>query len=86
MSRWEHRDLGWDPFPDLSTALETEQLFTLEPGKLAGAMARRRPLHRLAVALHMVFLKTTGRPLNSVEIVLMLRLDRPGEAGTAWRR
>ena len=69
MGRWEHRYLGWDRFPDPSTMLEIEQLFTLEVGELACAMARRTPLHCLAVALHIVFLKTTGHLLNSVEIV-----------------
>ena len=69
MGRWEHRYLGWDRFPDPSTPIEIEQLFTLESDELACARARRTPLHRLAVALHIVFLKTTGRLLNSFEIV-----------------
>jgi hypothetical protein len=30
MGRWEHRHLGWDRFPDPSTPIEIEQLFTLE--------------------------------------------------------
>ena len=30
MGRWEHRYLGWDRFPDPSTPLEIEHLFTLE--------------------------------------------------------
>jgi hypothetical protein len=59
MGRWEHRYLGWDRFPDPSTPIEIEQLFTLESDELACAKARRTPLHRLAVALHIVFLKTT---------------------------
>src|SRR5215469_5519157 len=79
MGRWEHRYLGWDRFPDPSTPIEIEQLFTLESDELACAKARRTPLHRLAVALHIVFLKTTGRLLNSVEIVpvSVLELSRP---------
>jgi Domain of unknown function (DUF4158) len=64
MGRWEHRYLGWDRFPDPSTPIEIEQLFTLESDELACAKARRTPLHRLAVALHIVFLKTTGRLLQ----------------------
>ena len=78
MGRWEHRYLGWDRFPDPSTPLEIEQLFTLEPDELACAKARRTPLHRLAVALHIVFLKTTGRLLNSVEIVPVSVLEHLG--------
>jgi hypothetical protein len=30
MGRWEHRYLGRDRFPDPSTPIEIEQLFTLE--------------------------------------------------------
>jgi hypothetical protein len=68
---------GWDRFPDPSTPIEIEQLFTLESDELACARART-PLHRLAVALHIVFLKTTGRPLNSVEIVPVSVLEYLG--------
>jgi len=50
-------------------SFEIEQLFTLETDELACAKARRTPLHQLAVALHIIFLKATGRLLNSVEIV-----------------
>ena len=78
MGRWEHRYLGWDRFPDPSTPIEIEQLFTLESDELACAKARRTPLHRLAVALHIVFLKTTGRLLNSVEIVPVSVLEYLG--------
>lgn len=78
MGRWEHRYLGWDRFPDPSTPLEIEHLFTLEADELACAKARRTPSHRLAVALHIVFLKTTGRLLNSVEIVPVSVLEHLG--------
>src|SRR5215469_16454242 len=44
MGRWEHRYLGWDRFPDPSTPIEIEQLFTLESDELACARARRTPL------------------------------------------
>ena len=50
MGRWEHRYLGWDRFPDPSTPIEIEQLFTLESDERACAKARRTPLHRLAVS------------------------------------
>jgi hypothetical protein len=78
MGHWEHRYLGWYRFPDSSTPIEIEQLFTLESDELACAKARRTPLHRLAVALHIVFLKTTGRLLNSVEIVPVTLLEYLG--------
>src|SRR5215472_14004666 len=87
MGRWEHRYLGWERFPDPSTPIEIEQLFTLEADELACAKARRTPLHRLAVALHIVFLKTTGRLLNSVEIVPVSVLEYLGrQLGCTPRR
>ena len=69
MARFEHRYLGWDGFPDALSAVEIEQLFRLERPSLPGCEARQTPLHRLALALHIGFLKMTGRPLNSVEIL-----------------
>ena len=69
MKRFEHRYLGWDRFPEPLAAIEIEQFFGLTGAELACVQARRTPLHRTAVALHIGFLKMTGRPLNSVEIV-----------------
>jgi TnpA family transposase len=69
MRRFEHRYLGWDRFPEPLASIEIEQFFGLTGAELACVQARRTPLHRMAVALHIGFLKMTGRPLNSVEIV-----------------
>jgi hypothetical protein len=50
MGRWEHRYLGWDRFPDPSTPIEIEQLFTLESecivtsSRLAAHLLRQRLL------------------------------------------
>ena len=69
MRRFEHRYLGWDRFPEPLASIEIEQFFGLTGAELACVQARRTPLHRMAVALHIGFLKMAGRPLNSVEIV-----------------
>lgn len=57
MSRWEHRYLGDDRFPEMLSALEIEHFFTLDQGELASVRERRGPLNRLALALQIGFLK-----------------------------
>jgi uncharacterized protein DUF4158 len=69
MSRWEHRYLGQERFPDALSALEIEHFFTLDENELSAVRRRRRLLNRLALALQIGFLKMTGGTLNSVEIV-----------------
>lgn len=69
MGRFEHRYLGWDGFPDALSVVEIEQFFGLTEAELARVRERQRPLHRLALALHIGFLKMTGRLLNSVRIL-----------------
>jgi hypothetical protein len=48
MGRWEHRYLGWDRFPDPSTPIEIEQLFTLESDELAPLRCRSPRSRRYA--------------------------------------
>ncbi len=69
MSRWEHRYLGQERFPDALSAMEIEHFFTLGEDELAAVQRRRTVLNRLALALQIGFLKMTGRTLNSVEII-----------------
>lgn len=69
MSRWEHRYLGQERFPDALSALEVEHFFTLGEDELAAVRRRRTALNRLALALQIGFLKLTGGTLNSVEII-----------------
>jgi hypothetical protein len=67
LSRWEHRYLGQELFPETLSALEIEHFFTLDEQELTRVRERRGPLNRLALALHIGFLKMTGNTLNSVE-------------------
>ena len=74
MGRWEHRYLGWDRFPDPSTPIEIEQLFTLESDELACAKARRTPLHRLwsgRVDVGQIY--ASGSSASSASAFLMMR-------------
>jgi Domain of unknown function (DUF4158) len=69
MSRWEHRYLGQERFPDALSAMEIEQFFTLAEDEFGAVRRRRRVLNRLALGLQIGFLKMTGGALNSVEII-----------------
>jgi 2-iminobutanoate/2-iminopropanoate deaminase len=74
-TRWEHRYLGQERFPETLSALEIEHFFTLDEDELASVRERRGPLNRLALALQIGFLKLTGRTLNSVELIPSQILD-----------
>ena len=78
LSRWGHRYLGQELFPETLSALEIEHFFTLDEQELARVRERRGPLNRLALALHIGFLKMTGNTLNSVERIPAEILDRLG--------
>ena len=57
MSRWEHRYLGQERFPDALSAMEVEHFFTLSEDAFATVRRRRRGLNRLALALQIGFLR-----------------------------
>jgi TnpA family transposase len=78
LSRWEHRYLGQEIFPEMLSALEIEHFFTLDEPQLVRVRERRGPLNRLALALHVGFLKMTGNTLNSVERIPPDILDHLG--------
>jgi TnpA family transposase len=78
LHRWEHRYLGQERFPEMLSALEVEHFFTLDEQELARVRERRGPLNRLALALHVGFLKMTGNTLNSVERIPPDILDHLG--------
>jgi Domain of unknown function (DUF4158) len=78
INQWEHRYLGEERFPETLSALEIEHFFTLDESELASVRERRGPLNRLALALHVGFLKMTGGTLNSVELIPPEILDHLG--------
>lgn len=75
MARWDYRYLGAERFPATLSALEIEHFFTLEAAELAAARRRRGPMNRLAVALQIGFIKMTGTPLNSVQLIPAAVMD-----------
>jgi hypothetical protein len=78
MARWDYRYLGAEEFPETLSALEIEHFFTLDVAELAEVQRRRGAMNRLAVALQISFLKMTGAPLNSVQLIPATVLDHVG--------
>lgn len=78
MSRWDHRHLGLDRFPEALSELEIDFFFTLDAAEAVVVKERRSPNNRLALALQIGFLKMTGRTFNSVEIVPPAVLEHLG--------
>ena len=78
MARWDYLYLGFESFPDALSALEIEHFFTLEPAELVEVSRRRGSMNRLAVALQIGFVKMTGTPLNSVQVIPAVVLDHLG--------
>ena len=60
--------LGWERFPENLTEPEVAH-FSLPEDEGRAVHRRRRPLNRLGVALQIGFLRLTGVPLNSVEMI-----------------
>ena len=61
--------LGWERFPDDLTEPVVAHFFSLGEDERRAVDRRRRPLNRLGVALQIGFLRLTGTPLNSVEMI-----------------
>ncbi|MBB6194016.1 hypothetical protein FHS51_004282, partial [Sphingobium wenxiniae] len=61
--------LGCERFPENLTEPEVAHFFSLSEDDRRTVRRRRRPLNRLGVALQVGFLRLTGAPLNSVEMI-----------------
>ena len=61
--------LGWVRLPENLTEPEVAHFFSLSEDDRRAVHRRRRPLNRLGVALQVGFLRLTGAPLNSVEMI-----------------
>ena len=61
--------VGWERFPENLTEPEVAHFFSLSGDDRRAVHRRRRPLNRLGVALQVGFLRLTGAPLNSVEMI-----------------
>jgi hypothetical protein len=69
MESWRERYLGIEAIPDTMTEAEIEFSFRLDPEGRRLVASRRRPMTRLGLALHIGFLRMSGRHLPALERV-----------------
>ena len=79
MERWQHPFLGLTHVPATLTAFEIDRFFTLTAHEHAQVRQTHTPLHRLAIALQVGFLRMTGRVLNNVKLILWPVLAHLGQ-------
>lgn len=79
MQSWQVPLLGRRRFAGELTAFEIERFFTLSEVERINVRSRRNDRHRVAVAIHVGFIRMTGRGLDAVESVPQRVLHYIGE-------
>lgn len=69
MDTWQGAFLGLRELPPEISAFELQAFFTFSGAERAAIEERRHPAHKLGLALHIGFLRMSGRPLDAVRIV-----------------
>lgn len=78
MQRWQQPFLGLTEIPAHLSAFEIRWFFTFSRAELAVIRRRHRPIHQVAMALQVGFLRMAGRPLNSVKLIPWTLLEYLG--------
>ena len=76
--RWQSHLLGLHEFPEQLTEFELGHFFSFEPDIRGTILSRRSALHRLAAAVHIGFVRMTGRSLDAFETLRGLLVERLG--------
>lgn len=77
----EYRDyLGWERFPEDLSSTEIAHFFSLSDDERLAVFHHRRAVNRLGVTLQIGYLRMTGLPLNSVEMIPPQVLSHIGRA------
>ena len=69
MQTWQSLFLGARELPREISEFELQSFFTYGQAEHEVIAARRQPAHRLGLALHIGFLRMSGRPLDAFRIV-----------------
>ena len=77
MRSWQTTYLGLKDLPRELSAFELQTFFTFSNTERAVIDARYDATHKLGLALHIGFLRLSGRSLNAVRVV-------PGEHKELW--
>ncbi len=79
MHTWQYPFLGLRQFPPEVTEFEIHHFFGCNREELAAINTRRGDLHRIAAAVHMGFIKMTGRTLDAFDRIPASVLSFVGE-------
>ena len=79
MQSWRERFLGIDTIPGWLSDFEIDLFFSLTPGELATVKTRRTPELQLGLALHIGFLRMSGRVLNGTDAIPRRLLEYLGK-------
>ena len=79
MQGWQTPYLGLRELPREISAFELQAFFSFGPAEKELIERRRGDRHKLGLALHIGFLRMSGRPLNSVRAVPVALLRHLGK-------
>ena len=79
MQGWQTSYLGLRDLPRELTEFELQAFFSFSRAELELIARRRGDNHKLGLALHIGFVRMSGRPLNSVRAVPALLLRHLGQ-------
>jgi hypothetical protein len=69
MERWQSSWLGRNDFPSELTPFDLDQYFVFNATDRIIIEARRRPVHRLGIALQIGCIRLSGRTLDAIQTV-----------------
>lgn len=79
MQSWRTRYLGVESIPAWLSDVEIDQFFTLSPGDIALIRTRRGKELQLGLALHIGFIRMSGRLLNGTDVLPYRLLEYLGQ-------
>jgi Domain of unknown function (DUF4158) len=79
MQSWRLGFLGLESIPPWLGEFEVEQFFRLSPAEIFTVKTRRSNESQLSFALHLGFLRMTGRGLSSSDVILWRILSFLGQ-------
>ncbi len=85
MQPWQTTFLGNQALPRTLTPFELRHFFSFTEGEKQAIRSRRRHLNQLGAALHLGFIKMSGRALDAFDMVprlLLAHLGQELETGT----
>lgn len=79
MLRWQNRYLGVSSLPTDLSNLELQEFFRIPKTEIEAIRARFRPKHRIAVAIHLAFMRLSGCRLAVFKVLPRKLLEFVGK-------